>query len=159
MLIPSFYHYLDNVDNGLSFMFCHRWLLVFFKREFNIKDTLFIWEVCWSSYDTKRFHLFICIAVMAMYGQKAVEKQMNIDELMVYFNTLSLQIPRDVVLSQARGYLYKFCQSTSVNCALHEIMNEEFWHKRTSPKLFCSICKGFGSCSRTGYLSSEELKC
>ena len=140
-------------------MFCHRWLLVFLKREFDESDILFIWEACWTLYETKSFHLFICIAIMAIYGQKAIEKQMSIDELMVYFNTLSLQIPRDIVLSQARGYLHQFCQAEQINCALCEIMEKEFWLKEDSPRLFCNVCKGFGSCARTGYMSEKEVVC
>lgn len=159
MLIPSIYQYLENISNGLSLMFCHRWLLVFFKREFSIADTLHIWESCWTCYETKYFHLFICIAIMAVYGQRAIEKHMNVDELMVYFNTLSLQMPIDVVLSQARGYLNKFIQSSKVNCGLYEIMSESFWCKKNSPKLLCNTCIEFGSCARTGYLCEREMKC
>lgn len=159
MLIPSFYEYLKKIDNGTSLMFCHRWLLVFFKREFNLADTLYIWEACWSCYETKFFHLFICIAIMAMFGQKAVDKKMNIDELMVYFNSLSHQMSREIILCQARGYLHKFQRSSRVNCTLYEIMDKEFWKREGSPRLFCSICKGFGLCSRTNYISSEEIVC
>lgn len=159
MLIPPFYQYLEKTDSGLTLMFCHRWLLVFLKREFNEVDTLFIWESCWICYETNSFHLFICIAIMAIYGQKAVQKQMNIDELMVYFNTLSQQMPRELVMSQARGYLHKFCQRKEVSCSLYEIMNESFWHKENSPKLSCGVCGGFGSCSRTGFLSDKEMLC
>lgn len=159
MLIPDFYEYLMNTDNGPKLMFCHRWILVFFKREFKPSDTLLIWESCWSGYETKSFHLFICVAIMAIYGQKPMEKYMNVDELMVYFNTLSLQMPREIILSQARGYLNKFCYSKRVNCSLYEIMEGDFWHKKDSPLLFCNICNGFGYCSRTGFLSSREMVC
>ena len=159
MLIPSFYDYLENTENGLSLMFCHRWLLVFLKREFSLNDILSIWETCWSCCETKFFHLFICIAIIAIYGERAMEKNMNIDELMVYFNTLSNQIPKDIVLCQARGYLNKFCQSNQVNCILYELMNQEFWTKEECPRLFCSVCKGFGFCNRTAYLTSKEMIC
>ena len=159
MLVPSFHEYLKKIENGLSLMFCHRWLIVFFKREFSLPDTLYIWEACWSCYETKYFHLFICIAIMAIFGQKAMDKVMNIDELMVYFNSLSLQLSRAIVLCQARGYLYKFMNSQEVNCSLYEIMDSNFWQKDNSPRLFCNICNGFGFCSRTNYISSEEIVC
>ena len=159
MLIPAFYDYLEKIENGTSFMFCHRWLIVFFKREFSLSDTFHIWEACWSCVETKFFHLFISIAIMATFGQKAIEKGMNIDELMVYFNSLSHQMPKEVILSQARGYLHKFCNSSKVNCSLCEIMDKEFWQRKNSPRLFCNICKGFGSCSRTNYVSKEEIIC
>lgn len=159
MLIPPFYQYLEDTENGLSLMFCHRWLLVFLKREFPLSDVLSLWETCWSCSETKFFHLFICVAIMAIYGEKAVEKNMNIDELMVYFNTLSHQMPKDILLSQARGYLNKFCKSKQVNCVLYEIMDNNFWGREESPTLFCNVCQGFGFCTRTQYLTTKELPC
>ena len=159
MLIPTFYSYLGKIEGGLTLMFCHRWLLVCLKREFPEEDALPIWESCWACCNTKSFHLFICIAIMAMYGQKAVDVQMNINELMVFFNTLSHSMPRDIVLSQARGYLHQFYTSNEVNCALSEIMTKEFWEREDSPKLSCSVCKGIGSCARTGYVTCGEVMC
>ena len=159
LLIPPFYHYLECTDDGLSLMFCHRWLLVFLKREFPLSDVLSIWETCWSCTDTNFFHLFICVAIMAMYGEKAIEKNMNIDELMVYFNTLSHQMPKDILLSQARGYLNKFCKSERVSCVLYEVMDRTFWEKESSPTLFCTVCQGFGYCTRTQFSSTKEMPC
>lgn len=140
-------------------MFCHRWLLVFLKREFSLSDILSLWETCWSCTASKNFHLFICVAIMAIYGEKAIEKNMNIDELMVYFNTLSHQMPKEILLSQARGYFNKFCKSKQVNCVLYEVMDSNFWGKKDSPILFCSVCQGFGFCTRTQYLTTKELPC
>lgn len=158
-LIPSFFSYLEKIDGGMSLMFCHRWLLVCLKREFPEEDALTIWEACWSHYKTNSFHLFICVAIMAIYGQKAVDRNMHINELMVFFNTLSYSMPRDIVLSQARGYLHQFCSSAEVSCLLYPIMNNDFWSSNDSPQLTCSVCKGIGSCSRTRFVSGHELVC
>lgn len=159
MLIPWFYSYLEHTEGGMSLMFCHRWLLVCLKREFPEEDTLIIWEACWSKYETTAFQLFICIAIMAIYGQKAVERNMNIDELMFFFNTLSQSMPRDIVLTQARGYLYQFCRSSQVHCSLFSVMRKEFWEQPSSPKLMCDICKGIGSCTRSNFPSDREAVC
>ena len=138
--MPWFYSYLETIEDGLTLMFCHRWLLVCFKREFLEEDSLAIWEACWTNYQTPSFHLFICIAIMAVYGQKAVDQNMNINELMVYFNTLSHSIPRDLVLVQARGYLHQFGQSPRVHCSLYAVMPREFWLQPGCPKLECGFC-------------------
>lgn len=159
LLIPPFYQYLEYTENGLSLMFCHRWLLVLLKREFPLADVLSIWETCWSCTETRFFHLFICVAIMAIYGEKAVEKNMNIDELMVYFNTLSHQMPKEILLSQARGYLNKFCKSKQVNCVLYELMDKRFWDNKDSPVLFCSVCQGLDFCTTTQVSSSKETPC
>lgn len=158
-LIPSFYSYLERIEGGTTLMFCHRWLLVCLKREFHEEDALTIWEACWSNYKSKSFHLFICVAIMAIYGQKAMDKNMHINELMVFFNTLSYSMPRDIVLSQARGYLNQFCSNSEISCILYPLMTEEFWSLKDSPKLTCSVCKGIGSCSRTGFVSDYEAVC
>lgn len=159
MLIPSFYSYLEQTEGGLSLMFCHRWLLVCLKREFTEDDALSIWEACWTNYQTTSFHLFICVAIMAIYGQKAVDRGMNINELMVFFNTLSQSMPRDIVLSQARGYLHRFCTSPQVNCCLSSVMSKDFWERPGSPELSCSLCKGLTSCVRTEYPLDREAVC
>jgi hypothetical protein len=138
-------------------MFCHRWLLVCLKREFDEEDALAIWEACWTNCETTSFHLFICIAIMAMYGQRAIDRNMNINELMVFFNTLSQSMPRDTVMSQARGYLHRFCRSAQVHCKLYPIMTREFWERKGSPRLVCEECKGLVNCPRTGFVPKKEV--
>ena len=66
LLVPWFYSYLEGTENRLSLMFCHRWLLVCFKRKFHEYDALAIWEACWTNYETPSFHLFICVAIIAI---------------------------------------------------------------------------------------------
>lgn len=158
LLIPKFYDYLEKLEHGLDLMFSHRWLLVFLKREFNEHDTMFIWEACWCKYQTKSFHLFICIAIMAIYGQRAMEKPMNMDELMLLFlNTLPLNMPKDMVLVQARGYLHQFTKSSQVHCSLSSIMPTTFWSQPESPKRVCDACNGDFNCPSRGISELPQL--
>ena len=96
---------------------------------------------------------------MAMYGQRAIDRNMNINELMVFFNTLSQSMPRNTVMSQARGYLHRFCQSVQVHCKLYPIMMREFWERKGSPRLVCEECKGLVNCPRTGFVHKKEPVC
>jgi hypothetical protein len=157
-LLPWFHSYLESTENGLSLMFCHRWLLVCFKREFSEEDTLAVWEACWTNYATSSFHLFVCIAVMAIYGQRAVEKQMNINELMVFFNTLSLTMPRELVQTQARGYLHQFCTGKTAHCTLASLMPPEFWLRSTSPRLECGLCRGLSTSCESRDLQTTPME-
>lgn len=34
----------------MQMLFCHRWLLLCFKREFPEAEALRIWEACWAHY-------------------------------------------------------------------------------------------------------------
>lgn len=145
VLLPWFYTYLMDVEGGPSLLFAHRWLLVCMKREFKMDDTLCIWEACWTNYSTNSFHLFVCVAVVAIYGQRSVDQNMNINELTIHFNSLSNSLPVDIVLSQARGYLYQFTKCPEVPCVLRSIMFDDFWEGTRSPKL---ACEGSGSCCR-----------
>ena len=134
-----------DVEGGLSLLFAHRWLLVCMKREFKMDDTLCIWEACWTNYSTNSFHMFVCVAVVAIYGQRSVDQNMNINELTIHFNSLSNSLPVDIVLSQARGYLYQFTKCSEVPCVLRSIMSDDFWEGTRSPKV---VCEGSGSCCR-----------
>ncbi len=46
LFVPSFYLHLCTIGgDALHLMFVHRWILLFFKREFPEIDALHIWEV------------------------------------------------------------------------------------------------------------------
>ncbi|XP_070417493.1 TBC1 domain family member 16 isoform X5 [Equus przewalskii] len=46
-----FYQHLVSLgEDGLQMLFCHRWLLLCFKREFPEAEALRIWEACWAHY-------------------------------------------------------------------------------------------------------------
>jgi hypothetical protein len=46
LLQPAFFVYLVGLSgDALQLMFVHRWILLFFKREFPEADALHIWEV------------------------------------------------------------------------------------------------------------------
>uniref|UniRef100_A0A8C6W8H7 Rab-GAP TBC domain-containing protein n=1 Tax=Nannospalax galili TaxID=1026970 RepID=A0A8C6W8H7_NANGA len=48
---PRFYQHLVSLgEDGLQMLFCHRWLLLCFKREFPEAEALRIWEACWAHY-------------------------------------------------------------------------------------------------------------
>ncbi|XP_073876923.1 TBC1 domain family member 16 isoform X10 [Macaca fascicularis] len=48
-----FYQHLVSLgEDGLQMLFCHRWLLLCFKREFPEAEALRIWEACWAHYQT-----------------------------------------------------------------------------------------------------------
>ena len=84
---------------------------------------------------------------------------MNINELMVFFSSLSQSMHRDTVMIQARGYLHRFSQSPRVSCKLYPIMTEEFWERKGTPKLVCEDCNGLVDCPRTGFVAKKGAVC
>lgn len=52
---PRFYQHLVSLgEDGLQMLFCHRWLLLCFKREFPEAEALRVWEACWAHYQVRR---------------------------------------------------------------------------------------------------------
>ena len=75
-----------------------RWILLCFKREFNEKDALRIWETCWAHYQTDYFHLFLCVAIVAIYGDDVVDQRLPADDILLHFSSLAMHMNGDIVL-------------------------------------------------------------
>eukprot|EP01102_Stenamoeba_stenopodia_P006631 TRINITY_DN1830_c0_g1_i8.p1 TRINITY_DN1830_c0_g1~~TRINITY_DN1830_c0_g1_i8.p1 ORF type:complete len:604 (-),score=141.42 TRINITY_DN1830_c0_g1_i8:24-1835(-) len=59
----KFYSYLKSKD-CLSMLFCFRWLLIIFKREFELNELKPMWEAVWSDYYSSTYQLFIALAIL-----------------------------------------------------------------------------------------------
>ena len=118
VLTPDFYSHLDSLGDAMELLFSHRWLLLCFKREFPPAETLAIWECCWSHWKTDYFHLFVCVAIVDIYGGDVVKQRMRADETLFYFSTLAMHMNGTRVLRKARGLLHKFRLLPRIPCTL-----------------------------------------
>ncbi|XP_051571510.1 TBC1 domain family member 16-like isoform X2 [Myxocyprinus asiaticus] len=51
LMLPRFHQHLTRLgEDGLQLLFCHRWVLLCFKREFPDAEALRMWEACWAHY-------------------------------------------------------------------------------------------------------------
>lgn len=75
-----------------------RWILLCFKREFPETDALKIWESCWSHYQTDYFHLFICVAIVSIYGDDVIDQGLPSDEILLHFSSLAMHMNGQLVL-------------------------------------------------------------
>ena len=97
-----FYNYLESKESGNLF-FCFRWLLIWFKREFNYSDTMRLWEVLWTSKPCKNFHLLICVALLDSEKSSIVENMYGFTEILKHVNDMSHRINLDQILGKAEG--------------------------------------------------------
>ena len=119
----KFYAHLKSLPDGLELLFTHRWLLLCFKREFPEGAALKIWESAWSQYQTDYFHLFVCLAVISIYGQEVIDQDMKADEILFHFSTLTFHMDGDLVLKKARGLLYHFRSTLAkIPCTLRKLI-------------------------------------
>jgi len=142
LMLPAFYQHCEKLPDGLDLLFAHRWILLCFKREFPEREALRMWEACWSHYQTDYFHLFICISIMAIYGDDIVQQDLGTDDMLLHFNSLAMHMSGHIVLKKARSLLYKFRLLPRIPCCLHDISvlaGPGNWDSHHVPQIYC-IC-------------------
>lgn len=146
MMATKFYAHLLLEDEGMDLLFCHRWLLLGFKREFHDMHVMRMWEACWSHYQTEYFHIFLCVAIVLEYGDEVWKRNMRVDEMLNYFNNLAFQMDGDKVLRKARGLLHEFRQLSAIPCTLRGLLSGPgAWDSASLPEIECS-CHGSSTC-------------
>lgn len=139
MLVAPFYAHVLLQDDCMDMLFCHRWLLLSFKREFFNEEVLKIWEACWSRYQTDYFHIFLCVAMVQEYGSTVVEQNMSADDMLQFFTDLSMKMDGTKVLRTARQLLLKFRQLPGIPCSLRGLLSGPgVWDSAPLPEIQCS---------------------
>lgn len=140
VMIPGFWNHLQGIENSMELLFCHRWILLCFKREFPEVDALRIWEACWAHYQTDYFHLFVCLAIIALYGEDVVQQKLPADDMLLHFSNLAMQMNADLVLRKARAMLHSFRTLPSIPCTLDTLCRTcgtGMWDSGHSPVVDC----------------------
>lgn len=142
LMHPRFYQHLSSLgEDGLQMLFCHRWILLCFKREFPEAEALRIWEACWAHYQTDYFHLFICVAIVVIYGDDVIEQQLATDQMLLHFANLAMHMNGELVLRKARSLLYQFHLLPCIPCSLHDLCKlcgTGMWDSGFIPAVECS---------------------
>uniref|UniRef100_A0A8D0GXI7 TBC1 domain family member 16 n=1 Tax=Sphenodon punctatus TaxID=8508 RepID=A0A8D0GXI7_SPHPU len=137
-----FYHHLVSLgEDGLQMLFCHRWVLLCFKREFPDAEALRMWEACWAHYQTDYFHLFICVAIVVIYGDDVIEQQLATDQMLLHFGNLAMHMNGELVLRKARSLLYQFRLFPRIPCSLHDLCKlcgTGMWDSGSIPAVECT---------------------
>lgn len=158
-----FYQHLVSLgEDGLQMLFCHRWLLLCFKREFPEAEALRIWEACWAHYQTDYFHLFICVAIVAIYGDDVIEQQLATDQMLLHFGNLAMHMNGELVLRKARSLLYQFRLLPRIPCSLHDLCKlcgTGMWDSGYMPAVECAgHHPGSESCPYGGTVETPSPK-
>ncbi|NXG80079.1 TBC16 protein, partial [Baryphthengus martii] len=142
LMHPRFYQHLAALgEDGLQMLFCHRWILLCFKREFPDAEALRMWEACWAHYQTDYFHLFICVAIVVIYGDDVIEQQLATDQMLLHFGNLAMHMNGELVLRKARSLLYQFHLLPRIPCSLHDLCKlcgTGMWDSGFIPAVECS---------------------
>uniref|UniRef100_A0A8D8M7Z2 TBC1 domain family member 16 n=1 Tax=Cacopsylla melanoneura TaxID=428564 RepID=A0A8D8M7Z2_9HEMI len=137
---PTFYEHLTRHVDAMELLFCHRWILLCFKREFQTEAALTIWESCWSSYATEYFHLFVCLAIVSVYGNDVVAQNLRTDEMLLHFSSLANYMDAKLILRKARGLVHNFRQLSVIPCTLVRLCQQcgpGIWDSSHVPNVVC----------------------
>ncbi|XP_065659329.1 TBC1 domain family member 16-like isoform X5 [Hydra vulgaris] len=138
IMLPDFYLHFLGQDYEMDLLFAHRWLVLCFKREFLYQEVLKIWEACWSRYQTDYFHIFVCVAIVKLYGFFCIERKLNSDEILQYFTEMAMKFDGTATLKEARFLLYKFRQMAKIPCSLLGLLSGKgVWDGGISPEIEC----------------------
>ena len=105
-------------------VFSNRWILLCFKREFPESDALRMWEACWAHYQTDYFHLFLCVAIIAVYGEDVVQQDLPADEMLLHFSSLSMHMSGEVVLRKVSFTKTIINNKITTTCKLSHIFTD-----------------------------------
>ncbi|KAI8059930.1 rab-GTPase-TBC domain-containing protein [Gilbertella persicaria] len=78
---PVLYQRLEATDTSHLF-FCFRWLLVWFKREFEWEDVIRLWEVVWTDHLTDQMVLFVALAVLDTHRNNVLNELDQFDDML-----------------------------------------------------------------------------
>lgn len=140
IMLPRFYEHLQCYSSSMELLFCHRWLILCFKREFTESVVIRMWEACWSNYLTDNFHLFLCLAIVAVYADDVVAQDLRADEMLFYFSSLAMYMDGELILRKARGLLYQYRQLSRIPCTLSGLCKRcgpGMWDSEHCPALEC----------------------
>ncbi|GJQ09501.1 hypothetical protein GpartN1_g1292.t1 [Galdieria partita] len=103
-IVQVFDSHLANLLESKSpeYLFCFRWLLVLFKREFVLEDVLKLWDILFCETFAKRdLNLFIAAGLLVLHRERMIREQMDFDDLIRYIHDMSMRI--DVRLAIRKG--------------------------------------------------------
>ncbi|KAJ8363523.1 hypothetical protein SKAU_G00123540 [Synaphobranchus kaupii] len=141
LMLPRFHQHLSQLgEDGLQLLFCHRWVLLGFRREFPHTEVLPMWEACWARYQTDYFHLFLCVAIIMLYGDDVPEQQLAVDQMLPHFSHLSMRMNGELVLRKARSLLHQFSLLPTIPCSLRglrKLSGPGMWDSDCIPEVEC----------------------
>lgn len=114
---PSLYDYFAR--NGINCMFCYKWIVLLFKREFSTKNCLRIWDTIFS-YPQRKMYFFICSAIIISHADEIVSSQMGFDGMVAFLQGLHKKIPAEIVFYSDMIY-QQFTQLADKSC-IHRIL-------------------------------------
>ncbi|KAL5253585.1 hypothetical protein ACHWQZ_G013401 [Mnemiopsis leidyi] len=147
LLFPGIYNYLSTTGDALTLTCCHRWFLLFFKREFDLIQLLKLWDVLLGA-PSPFFQVFISAAMISLHFPTMIDQHLSATELLMESQKLAGTFDLDDVLKQARYIYQQIVDLPEVPCSLIPLVGGEgdYWDGFRSPNFTCLDCEKKGFC-------------
>jgi len=108
---PELYEYLKG-RSCTNMFFCFRWVLIRFKREFPFDTIMLLWEMLWSEYCGRNYHMFLCLAILMKKRTEIIANNMEFDDILKFINNLSMHMNLQEYLVYAELLYTNFTKKT-----------------------------------------------
>jgi hypothetical protein len=85
---PTLFEHLISKESSNMF-FCFRWVLIYFKREFDFNEIPLLWEVMWCNYPCANYPVIIASTILHMHRQALMSDELDFDHTLKYINSLA----------------------------------------------------------------------
>eukprot|EP00003_Mantamonas_plastica_P025439 TRINITY_DN499_c0_g1_i24.p1 TRINITY_DN499_c0_g1~~TRINITY_DN499_c0_g1_i24.p1 ORF type:complete len:511 (+),score=183.47 TRINITY_DN499_c0_g1_i24:353-1885(+) len=116
---PKLWRHIDEKSMGTGMLFCVRWLLLRFKREFEYEDAMRLWEMLWTDYITPKFHLFVAVAILFSHADEILGDNLGQDEVLMFVINLQGNIDLETTLVQAENIFNIIKEDPTFNEVFH----------------------------------------
>lgn len=83
--------FLEQKDS-LNMYFCFRWILIWFKREFQFEEIKILWEILWTGKPCENFHLLIAAGILLKNKKQIMQNDLSFTEILKFVNNLSEEL-------------------------------------------------------------------
>mmetsp|Transcript_5644 Transcript_5644/g.14410 ORF Transcript_5644/g.14410 Transcript_5644/m.14410 type:complete len:377 (-) Transcript_5644:185-1315(-) len=87
-----------------DWLFCHRWLLLNFRREFDLEAILPLWERMWAQHSTAHFNTVVAVGILSMHRDQILAIKAP-DELLGFLQHLAVGLDVNAVIVRAQEAL------------------------------------------------------
>ncbi|KAH8378283.1 hypothetical protein KR093_010526 [Drosophila rubida] len=117
------FNYMCNHDSD-NMYFCFRWLLVWYKREFDNDDVLKLWECLWTRLPCANFHLLVSVAILDQETSVIIERQYEFTDILKHINELTGTIDLKRTLETAEAIYLQLKASEALPNDIRHIIGE-----------------------------------
>ncbi|KAJ6242368.1 rabgap/tbc domain-containing protein [Anaeramoeba flamelloides] len=96
----------DSKYDSDNFLFCYRWILVNFKREYKYEIVLQLWDKMFCNYLTSHLEVFMVFALLKLNRTKIVDQNLNFSEIMYVMNQFVRKKSYKVIVDESIQAVY-----------------------------------------------------